>query len=169
MTWKLWIANLCTRHWVESSCSQNAGRNVWGDRWQWTSCDIAQGSHWLWKDWICLISSFNSGYRLFLPLPTRSLLEDQKEGWEIPQAILKIATRSWSLLLLIQGLRCTGGCTETGKRLSLVLTPAALYKGDVILTTIDKFSIVTLPGDKQKSSFSQNPPRENSNLLWWGS
>ncbi|MFM7852837.1 MAG: hypothetical protein ACKO96_13205, partial [Flammeovirgaceae bacterium] len=96
------------------------------------------------------------GYRLFLPLPTRSLLEDQKERIE---KYLKTFSglpinqgREFSLVV-DTGSQMYRYIYQNGEQVKRNINPRRhLYKGDVILTTLDKFLYRYFAfGDKQKS------------------
>ncbi len=105
-----------------------------------------------------LFPSLAKGYRLILPLPAKSLLEDQKQRIE---KYLKIFTqlpentgREVSLVV-DTGSQMKRWVYKDGKDITAELTINSrrhLYKGDVILTTIDKFLYRYFSfGDKQKS------------------
>jgi len=103
-----------------------------------------------------LFPALASGYRLFLPLPTRSLLEDQKEriekyiktfsGLPINQG------REFSLVV-DTGSQMYRYIYQNGEEVKRNINPRRhLYKGNVILTTLDKFLYRYFAfGDKQKS------------------
>ena len=103
-----------------------------------------------------LFPALASGYRLFLPLPTRSLLEDQKER-------IEKYIKTFSRLPINQG-REFSLVVDTGSQMYRYIYQNGeevkrninvrrhLYKGDVILTTLDKFLYRYFAfGDKQKS------------------
>ena len=103
-----------------------------------------------------LFPALASGYRLFLPLPTRSLLEDQKER-------IEKYLKTFSGLAINQG-REFSLVVDTGSQMYRYIYQNGeevkrninvrrhLYKGDVILTTLDKFLYRYFAfGDKQKS------------------
>ncbi len=103
-----------------------------------------------------LFPALASGYRLFLPLPTRSLLEDQKERIE---KYLKTFSglpinqgREFSLVV-DTGSQMYRYIYQNGEEVKRNINPRRhLYKGDVILTTLDKFLYRYFAfGDKQKS------------------
>ena len=103
-----------------------------------------------------LFPALASGYRLFLPLPTRSLLEDQKDR-------IEKYLKTFSGLAINQG-REFSLVVDTGSQMYRYIYQNGeevkrninvrrhLYKGDVILTTLDKFLYRYFAfGDKQKS------------------
>lgn len=103
-----------------------------------------------------LFPALASGYRLFLPLPTRSLLEDQKER-------IEKYLKTFSGLPINQG-REFSLVVDTGSQMYRYIYQNGeevkrninvrrhLYKGDVVLTTLDKFLYRYFAfGDKQKS------------------
>jgi CRISPR-associated endonuclease/helicase Cas3 len=103
-----------------------------------------------------LFPALASGYRLFLPLPTRSLLEDQKERIE---KYLKTFSglainkgREFSLVV-DTGSQMYRYIYQNGEEVRRNINPRRhLYKGDVVLTTLDKFLYRYFAfGDKQKS------------------
>jgi len=103
-----------------------------------------------------LFPALASGYRLFLPLPTRSLLEDQKERIE---KYLKTFSglpinkgREFSLVV-DTGSQMYRYIYQNGEEVKRNINARRhLYKGDVILTTLDKFLYRYFAfGDKQKS------------------
>lgn len=103
-----------------------------------------------------LFPALTRGYRLFLPLPARSLLEDQKERIEkyLKKFSTFFPTREVSLVV-DTGAQMRRWVYLNGKditdRLNINLR-RHLYKGDVILTTLDKFLYRYFAfGDKQKS------------------
>jgi CRISPR-associated endonuclease/helicase Cas3 len=103
-----------------------------------------------------LFPALASGYRLILPLPTRSLLEDQKE--RIEKYLEKFSElpmncgREFSLVV-DTGSQMYRYIYQNGKEVKRNINPRRhLYKGDVILTTLDKFLYRYFAfGDKQKS------------------
>jgi CRISPR-associated endonuclease/helicase Cas3 len=105
-----------------------------------------------------LFPSLAKGYRLILPLPAKSLLEDQKQRIE---RYLKIFTQLSEntghepSLVVDTGSQMKRWVYKNGEDITAELTINSrrhLYKGDVILTTIDKFLYRYFSfGDKQKS------------------
>lgn len=101
-----------------------------------------------------LFPALASGYRLFLPLPARSLLDDQKE--RIARYIQRFSQinpeREFSLVV-DTGSQMYRWIYQNGQEVKRNTNPRRhLYKGDVILTTIDKFLYRYFAfGDKQKS------------------
>ncbi len=105
-----------------------------------------------------LFPSLAKGYRLILPLPAKSLLEDQKQRIE---KYLKIFTQLSEntgrevSLVVDTGSQMKRWVYKNGEDITAELTINSrrhLYKGDVILTTIDKFLYRYFSfGDKQKS------------------
>jgi CRISPR-associated endonuclease/helicase Cas3 len=98
------------------------------------------------------------GYRLILPLPSKSLLEDQKQ--RIEKYLIKFSAllenRDREISLVVDtGSQMHRYVYRNGEDItkSLDIKPRRhLYKGDVILTTIDKFLYRYFSfGDKQKS------------------
>ncbi len=98
------------------------------------------------------------GDRLILPLPTRSLLEDQKT--RIEQYLLKFSqlpeNKGREISLVVDtGSQMYRYVYQNGEEISKNLTINSrrhLYKGDVILTTIDKFLYRYFAyGDNKKS------------------
>jgi CRISPR-associated endonuclease/helicase Cas3 len=98
------------------------------------------------------------GDRLILPLPTRSLLEDQK--LRIEQYLLKFSqlpeNKGREISLVVDtGSQMYRYVYQNGEEISKNLTINSrrhLYKGDVILTTIDKFLYRYFAyGDNKKS------------------
>jgi len=96
-----------------------------------------------------------SSYRLILPLPARSLLEDQKE--RVEKYLKKFSTldkhREVSLVI-DTGSQMYRYIYKNGKEVKQRTSNPRrhLYKGDVILTTLDKFLYRYFAfGDKQKS------------------
>ncbi|MEY3870297.1 MAG: hypothetical protein RLZZ338_4191 [Cyanobacteriota bacterium] len=103
-----------------------------------------------------LFPALAKGYRLILPLPARSLLEDQKERAEKYLKAFSLLNPNREVSLVIdtgsqmQRYVYWNGERETKPRSQ---NPRRhLYKGDVILTTLDKFLYRYFAfGDKQKS------------------
>ncbi|MGK7875587.1 MAG: CRISPR-associated helicase Cas3' [Xenococcaceae cyanobacterium] len=93
-------------------------------------------------------------YRLILPLPARSLLEDQKQRAEkyLKQFSQLNLGREVSLVL-DTGSQMRRWVYRDGEEIKLGINPRRhLYKGDVILTTLDKFLYRYFAyGDQQKS------------------
>ncbi len=101
-----------------------------------------------------LFPALASGYRLFLPLPTRSLLNDQKERIEkYLKKFSQISPNREFSLVVDTGSQMYRWIYQDGKEVKRTANPRRhLYKGDVILTTIDKFLYRYFAfGDKQKS------------------
>ena len=103
-----------------------------------------------------LFPALASGYRLFLPLPTRSLLEDQKERIEKylkTFSALAINTGKEFSLVVDTGSQMYRYIYQNGEQVKRNINPRRhLYKGDVVLTTLDKFLYRYFAfGDKQKS------------------
>ncbi|MCD8488246.1 MAG: CRISPR-associated helicase Cas3' [Desertifilum sp.] len=108
-----------------------------------------------------LFPALARGYRLFLPLPARSLLEDQKE--RIENYLLKFSNpdifpenKDREISMVVDtGSQIYRWVYKNGKDITATLNinlRRHLYKGDVILTTIDKFIYRYFAfGDKQKS------------------
>lgn len=96
------------------------------------------------------------GYRLILPLPARSLIEDQKERIEeyikTFSALPENQNREFSLVV-DTGSQMERLIYQNGDRVDRKINSRRhLYKGDVILTTLDKFLYRYFSfGDKQKS------------------
>ncbi len=102
-----------------------------------------------------LFPSLASNYRLILPLPARSLLEDQKERVERYLKKFSMLYKDREVSLVIDtGSQMYRYIYKNGRAVEQ-RTPNLrrhLYKGDVILTTIDKFLYRYFAfGDKQKS------------------
>jgi CRISPR-associated endonuclease/helicase Cas3 len=105
-----------------------------------------------------LFPALAKGYRLFLPLPARSLLEDQKD--RIEKYLLKFSkfpencNREVSLVV-DTGSQMYRWVYQNGEDITSNLNinlRRHLYKGDVILTTLDKFLYRYFSfGDQQKS------------------
>lgn len=103
-----------------------------------------------------LFPALAQGYRLILPLPARSLLEDQKERIEkYLKTLSKIQPSREISLVVDTGAQMYRWVYLDGKDITSTLNINSrrhLYKGDVILTTIDKFLYRYFAfGDKQKS------------------
>lgn len=103
-----------------------------------------------------LFPALASGYRLFLPLPTRSLLEDQKERIEKYLKTFSRLPRNQGRefsLVVDTGSQMYRYIYQNGEEVKRNINPRRhLYKGDVILTTLDKFLYRYFAfGDKQKS------------------
>jgi CRISPR-associated endonuclease/helicase Cas3 len=108
-----------------------------------------------------LFPALARGYRLFLPLPARSLLEDQKE--RIENYLIKFSNpdifpenKDREISMVVDtGSQMYRWVYKNGKDITATLNinlRRHLYKGDVILTTIDKFLYRYFSfGDKQKS------------------
>ncbi len=105
-----------------------------------------------------LFPALAKGYRLFFPLPARSLLEDQKD--RVEKYLLKFSklpencNREVSLVV-DTGSQMYRWVYQNGQDITATLKinlRRHLYKGDVILTTLDKFLYRYFSfGDKQKS------------------
>jgi len=103
-----------------------------------------------------LFPALASNYRLFLPLPARSLLEDQKERIEkYLKAFSKLHQNREFSLVVDTGSQMYRWVYKNGDEVLAKRTSNPrrhLYKGDVILTTIDKFLYRYFAfGDQQKS------------------
>ncbi|AFZ54740.1 CRISPR-associated helicase Cas3' [Cyanobacterium aponinum] len=102
-----------------------------------------------------LIPTLALGYRLILPLPTRSLLEDHQERIEnYLKKLSKLYPQKEFSLVVDTGSQMYRYIYFNGEKVpSRVKNPRRhLYKGDVILTTLDKFMYRYFGyGDKQKS------------------
>ncbi|NEP13300.1 MAG: CRISPR-associated helicase Cas3' [Symploca sp. SIO2C1] len=108
-----------------------------------------------------LFPALAKGYRLFLPLPARSLLEDQKE--RIEKYLLKFSNpdifpqnKDREISMVVDtGSQMYRWVYKNGEDITATLNinlRRHLYKGDIILTTIDKFLYRYFSfGDKQKS------------------
>lgn len=105
-----------------------------------------------------LFPALAKGYRLFLPLPARSLLEDQKD--RIEKYLLKFSSMAENQdreisLVVDTGSQMYRWVYRDGEDITKALNinlRRHLYKGDVILTTLDKFLYRYFSyGDKQKS------------------
>lgn len=93
-------------------------------------------------------------YRLILPLPARSLLEDQKQRTEAYLKIFSQLSPGQEVSLVVDtGSQMQRYVYRDGEEVELNINPRRhLYKGDVILTTLDKFLYRYFAyGDKQKS------------------
>ncbi|MEH2047767.1 CRISPR-associated helicase Cas3' [Nostoc sp.] len=115
-----------------------------------------------------LFPALARGYRLFLPLPARSLLEDQKERIEKYLKIFSKLQPEREISLVVdtgaQMYRCVYRNGEDIASTLNINSRRHLYKGDVILTTLDKFLYRYFAfGDKQKSFiFPLRIHRENT-------
>jgi CRISPR-associated endonuclease/helicase Cas3 len=105
-----------------------------------------------------LFPALAKGYRLILPLPAKSLLEDQKQRIEkylIKFSVLPENKNREVSLVVDTGSQMKRWVYKNGEDISKNLTinlRRHLYKGDVILTTLDKFLYRYFSfGDKQKS------------------
>ena len=101
-----------------------------------------------------LFPALASRRRLFLPLPARSLLEDQKVRIEkYIKTFSKLHPDQEFSLVVDTGTHMERYIYQDGERVTRNLNPRRhLYKGDVILTTIDKMLYRFFAyGDKQKS------------------
>lgn len=105
-----------------------------------------------------LFPSLVKGFRLILPLPAKSLLEDQKQ--RIEKYLKKFTQLSENTdreisLVVDTGSQMKRWVYKNGEDITAKLkinSRRHLYKGDVILTTIDKFLYRYFSfGDKQKS------------------
>lgn len=105
-----------------------------------------------------LFPALAKGYRLFLPLPARSLLEDQKD--RIEKYLLKFSklpeNQNREISLVVDtGSQMYRWVYQNGEDITKELKinlRRHLYKGDVILTTLDKFLYRYFSfGDQQKS------------------
>lgn len=105
-----------------------------------------------------LFPALAKGYRLFLPLPARSLLEDQKD--RIEKYLLEFSklpeNRNREVSLVVDtGSQMYRWVYQNGEDITKELKinlRRHLYKGDVILTTLDKFLYRYFSfGDQQKS------------------
>jgi CRISPR-associated endonuclease/helicase Cas3 len=105
-----------------------------------------------------LFPALDRGYRLILPLPAKSLLEDQKE--RIERYLLKFSdfpeNQDREISLVVDtGSQMYRWVYKNGQDITktLDIKPRRhLYKGDVILTTLDKFLYRYFSfGDRQKS------------------
>jgi CRISPR-associated endonuclease/helicase Cas3 len=96
-----------------------------------------------------------SNYRLILPLPARSLLEDQKQrAEEYLKKFSKLYPDREVSLVVDTGSQMYRRIYKNGEEFKLRTSNIRrhLYKGDVILTTLDKFMYRYFAfGDKQKS------------------
>jgi CRISPR-associated endonuclease/helicase Cas3 len=102
-----------------------------------------------------LIPSLALGYRLILPLPARSLLEDHQQRIEnYLKRLSKLHTHREFSLVVDTGSQIYRYIYVNGEKVpSRAKNPRRhLYKGDVILTTLDKFMYRYFGyGDQQKS------------------
>lgn len=103
-----------------------------------------------------LFPALAKGYRLILPLPARSLIEDQKQRAEkYLQRLSEIHPEREFYLVIDTGSQMQRWVYRNGKEEPKPRTynpRRHLYKGDVILTTLDKFLYRYFAfGDKQKS------------------
>jgi len=93
-------------------------------------------------------------YRLILPLPARSLIEDQKQRLEqYLKRFSQVYPQREVSLIIDTGSQMRRWVYVNGKVEERTINPRRhLYKGDVILTTLDKFMYRYFAfGDKQKS------------------
>lgn len=93
-------------------------------------------------------------HRLILPLPARSLIEDQKQRLEqYLKRFSQIYPQRQISLVIDTGSQMRRRVYVNGKEEERTINPRRhLYKGDVILTTLDKFMYRYFAfGDKQKS------------------
>lgn len=115
-----------------------------------------------------LFPALASGYRLLLPLPARSLLDDQKERIEkYLKQFSKIHPERELSLVVDTGSQMYRWIYKNGDEVPTKRTSNPrrhLYKGDVILTTLDKFLYRYFSfGDNQKSFiFPHRIHRENT-------
>lgn len=105
-----------------------------------------------------LFPALTKGYRLFLPLPTRSLLEDQRQRvseYLIEYSKLPENSDREVSLVVDTGSQMYRWVYKNGRDITSELKinlRRHLYKGDVVLTTVDKFLYRYFAfGDKQKS------------------
>lgn len=103
-----------------------------------------------------LFPALANNYRLILPLPARSLLEDQKQRVEkYLKRFSELYPKREISLVIDTGSQMYRWVYRDGKEEPLPRTSNPrrhLYKGDVILTTLDKFLYRYFAfGDKQKS------------------
>ncbi len=101
-----------------------------------------------------LLPALAHNYRLFLPLPARSLLEDQKQRVEkYLKQFSKLYPGQEVSFVVDTGSQMRRWVYRNGEEIQLGINPRRhLYKGNVILTTIDKFLYRYFAfGDKQKS------------------
>jgi CRISPR-associated endonuclease/helicase Cas3 len=100
-----------------------------------------------------LFPALAKNYRLILPLPTRSLLEDQKQRVEkYLKRFSEIYPKREISLVIDTGSQMYRWVYRDGKEEPKPNPRRHLYKGDVILTTLDKFLYRYFAfGDKQKS------------------
>jgi CRISPR-associated endonuclease/helicase Cas3 len=100
------------------------------------------------------LSTKEDRHRLIIPLPARSLLEDQKERCEKYLKRFSLLHKGREVSLVIDtGSEMNRYVYLDGKELKSSNNPRRhLYKGDIVLTTIDKFMYRYFGyGDKQKS------------------
>jgi CRISPR-associated endonuclease/helicase Cas3 len=93
-------------------------------------------------------------YRLILPLPARSLIEDQKQRLEqYLKRVSQIYPQREISLIIDTGSQMRRWIYVNGEVVERHINPRRhLYKGDIILTTLDKFMYRYFAfGDKQKS------------------
>jgi CRISPR-associated endonuclease/helicase Cas3 len=88
-----------------------------------------------------LFPALAQGYRLFLPLPARSLLEDQKERVEkYLKQFSRLQPEREVSLVVDTGAQMYRWVYRNGEEIKVGINARRhLYKGDVILTTLDKF------------------------------
>ena len=101
-----------------------------------------------------LLAALGNNYRLFLPLPARSLLEDQKQRVEeYLKKFSQLYPGQEFSLVVDTGSQMHRWVYQDGQEIKRRINPRRhLYKGHVILTTIDKFLYRYFAfGDKQKS------------------
>ncbi|MEB3828065.1 CRISPR-associated helicase Cas3' [Phormidium sp. CCY1219] len=101
-----------------------------------------------------LFPALASNYRLILPLPARSLLEDHKQRVEqYLKRFSQLHPRREFSLVVDTGTQMHRWVYKGGQEVPRRINPRRhLYKGDVILTTLDKFLYRYFAfGDKQKS------------------
>jgi CRISPR-associated endonuclease/helicase Cas3 len=100
-----------------------------------------------------LFPALASGYRLILPLPARSLLDDQKQRIEnYLQKFSQLSPDRELSLVVDTGSQMYRIVYKNGEVLAVHNPRRHLFKGDVILTTLDKFLYRYFAfGDKQKS------------------
>ncbi len=116
-----------------------------------------------------LFPALARGYRLFLPLPARSLLEDQKE--RIEKYLIEFSRQQPDReisLVVDTGSQMYRWVYRNGNydRKPNVNYRRHLYKGDVVLTTLDKFLYRYFAfGDKQKSFIFPLRINQNKTLI----
>ncbi|HIK11911.1 MAG TPA: CRISPR-associated helicase Cas3' [Oscillatoriaceae cyanobacterium M33_DOE_052] len=88
-----------------------------------------------------LFAALAANYRLFLPLPARSLLEDQKQRVEnYLKKFSQLYPNQEVSLVVDTGSQMRRWVYRNGEEIQLGINPRRhLYKGNVILTTLDKF------------------------------